>query len=97
MILNDLRDLENEVKVMRFYLGLCLILIPLCAKFKETSSNISPVLNDLSDLEKKAKVLRFNPGNRLALLPLCTTFGEDKLNISPDIEWKQSFICHRLK
>ena len=41
MTLNDLRDLENEVKVMRFKLDLCLTLEPLCTKFGESLSNIS--------------------------------------------------------
>ena len=42
MISNALRDLENEVKVTRFMLGLCLAVVPLCTKFSETSLNFSP-------------------------------------------------------
>ena len=41
MNLNDLGDLENKVKVMRFYLGVCLILVSLRTKFSETLPNIS--------------------------------------------------------
>ena len=104
MNLTDLCDLENEVKVTRFYLGLCLILVPLCIKFSETLPNISSDikrkpfqinLNDLCDLEKKDKVMRFNPGPCFALVSLCTKFGEDTSNNSSGIE--PSFISHRLK
>ena len=45
--LNDLCDLENEVKVTQFELGLCLALVLLCTKFGEDTSNIS------SDIERK--------------------------------------------
>ena len=39
--LNDLRDLENEVKVTQFKLCLRLALVLLCTKFGEDTSNIS--------------------------------------------------------
>ena len=39
--LNDLCDLEKEVKVTQFKLGLCLALVLLCIKFGENTSNIS--------------------------------------------------------
>ena len=106
MNLNDLRDLENEIKVLRFYLGLCLILVPLCTTFSETSPNISSDikresfqinLNDHCDLEKKDKVMRFNLGLCLALVPLCTKFGEDTSKNSSSIARKPSFISRRFK
>ena len=93
MTLNDLRDLENEIKVTRFYLGLHLALVPLCTKFSETLSNISSdikpkpfqiTLNDLHNLENKVQVTRFELGLCLALAVLYTKFGES----SSDIERK---------
>ena len=45
--LNDLCDLENEVKVTRFELGLLLALVHQCTKFSEDTSNIS------LDIERK--------------------------------------------
>ena len=39
--LNDFCDLETEVNVTRFDLGLYLALVLVCAKFGEDSSNIS--------------------------------------------------------
>ena len=53
MTLNDIRDLENEANVTRFYTGFRLALVPFCTKFSETSSNSysdikwKPFLNDL--------------------------------------------------
>ena len=38
---NDLRDLENKIKVTRFELGLRLALVHLCTKFGEHRSNSS--------------------------------------------------------
>ena len=35
-ILNDLREIENKVKVTRFELGVCLVMGPLCNKFGES-------------------------------------------------------------
>ena len=69
MTLNDL-DIENEVKLTRFYLGLCLALVRLCIKFSETLSNKSSdnkqkpfqiILNELCNLENKVKVTRSRP------------------------------------
>ena len=85
MTLNDLHDLENEVKVKRFYIGLHLALVPQYTKFSEILSNSSSdskqklfkmTLNDLHNLENKVKVRRFELGLRLALAILCTKFGE---------------------
>ena len=85
MTLNDIRDLENEVKVTRFYTGLRFALVPLCTKFSETSSNISldikqkpfqMTVNDFSNHENKVKVKRFEHGLCLALAVLCTKFCE---------------------
>ena len=45
--LNDLPDLDNNVKVTRLELGLCVAWEPLCTKIGESSSNIS------SDIEQK--------------------------------------------
>ena len=36
-ILNNICDLENQVKVTRFELGLCLAMGPMCTKFGESS------------------------------------------------------------
>ena len=47
MNLNDIRDLENKVKVMRFEPDCSIALVPLCTKFVDSSSNIS------SDIEQK--------------------------------------------
>ena len=68
--LNDLCDLENEVKVTQFKLGLCLALVLLCTIFVEDKSNISSDfgqkpsficrrLNDLCDLGNEFKVTQF--------------------------------------
>ena len=97
MTLNDLRDLENEVKVMRFYLVLCLTLVPLCTKFSETLSNSSSdikwkpsqmTLNDLRNLENKVKVTRFELGLCFILGHFCNKSGKSQSNISSDIKWK---------
>ena len=93
MTLIDLRNLENEVTVTRFYIGLHLALVPLCTKFSETSSNSSSdikqkpfqiTLNDLHNLENKVKVTKFELSLCLALVVLCTEFGESLSNISSD-------------
>ena len=64
MTLNGLRDLENEVKVRRFYLGFHLALVPLRTKFSETLSNSSldirqkpfqMTLNDIRNLEIRSR------------------------------------------
>ena len=39
--LNDFRDLKNEIKVMRFELGLCLAMGPLCTELRESLSSSS--------------------------------------------------------
>ena len=97
MTLNDLCDLENEVKVVRFHLILHLALVPLGAKFSEFASNISSDikrkpflinLNDLGDLEHKVKVTRFFLGLCPILVPLCTKFSESLPNSSSGIERK---------
>ena len=94
---NDFRDLENVVKVTRFYVGLRLALVPLFTKFSVTSSIISSdikrkpfqmTLNDLRNLENKVKVTRFELGLCFALAVLCTKFCESTSNISSDIERK---------
>ena len=74
MTLNDLRNLENKVKVIKFKHGLCFALGP----FQMT-------LNDICDLENEVKVTRFYSGLRLALVSLCTKFSE---TISSDIKQK---------
>ena len=87
--LNDLYDLENEVKVTQFKLGICLALVLLCTIFGEDTSNsssdieqkpsfIHQRLNDLCALENEVKVTQFEIGLRLALVLLCTKFGEDR-------------------
>ena len=49
--LNDLCDLENDVKVTQFERGLCLALVLLCTTFGEHTSNIS------LDIERKASFI----------------------------------------
>ena len=98
-------NIFSDIKVMRFCLGFCLILVPLCTKFSETSPNISHIkripfqinLNNFRDLEKEDKVMRFNPGLCITLVSLCTKLGDDTSNNSSGIEWKPSFISCRLK
>ena len=106
MTLHDLRDLENEVKVTGFYLGLRLSLVPLCTQFSETSSNsfsdikrktFQITLNNLRNLENKVKVTRFEIDLSLVLVLLCTEFNEDISNSSSDIERKPSFTRCRLE
>ena len=44
MNLNDLRELENKVKITRIEACFCLSLEPLCTKFGERWSNISSAI-----------------------------------------------------
>ena len=99
MTLNDLRDLENEVKVTMFYIyiGLRLSMVPMCTKFSENLSNRSSdinhkpyqmILNDLNNLENKVMVTKFEPGLCFAMGPLYTKFGEKSSNTSSDTEQK---------
>ena len=105
--LNDLCDLENEVKVTHlnfvFILHWCCC-VPKLLRIRQLflqdiEWKLAYVvdLNDLCDTENEIKVTQFKLGLCLALILLCTIFGEDKSNISSDIEWKQSFICCRLE
>ena len=97
MTLNNLHNLENEVKVIGFHHVLCIALVPLCTKFSETASNMSSDikqepyqmnLNDLDDFEIKVKVMRCEHDLCLAMGLLCTKFGESSSNINSDIERK---------
>ena len=75
--LNDLCDLEIEVKVTQFKLGLHLALVLLCTKFGEDTSYISSDIErkpfftchrlkmTSCDLENKVKVTRFKFGLHL--------------------------------
>ena len=81
--LNDLSDLENNVMVTWFKLGLRLNLVLLGTKFGKDTSNISSeilsgnqlsysvALNDLCDLENKVKCTQFVLGLCHALVLLC--------------------------
>ena len=91
--LNDLCDLENEVKVTQFKLGLSIALVLMCTIFGEDTSNISKdiewkpsficcTLNDLCDPENEDKVTQIELGLRLALVLMCTKIGKDRSNIS---------------
>ena len=97
MTLNEICDLENDVKVTRFYLPLRLALVPLCTKFSKTLSNSSSdieqkpfqmTLHDLRNLESKVKVTRFELGLCLALGVQCIKFGKISSNSSSDAERK---------
>ena len=91
--LNDLCDLENEIKVTWFELGLHRALVLICPNIFEETSNISSDiaqnhppylvhLNDFCDPENEVKVTQFELGLCLAPVLLCTIFGEDESNIS---------------
>ena len=104
--LNDLRDLENKVKVTRFKLGFRHALMLPCTRFGEHTSNISsdikqkPFLinsNGLLGLEIKVKITKFNLCFHLALVPLCTEFGEITSDISYNILRKPSSISSHPK
>ena len=86
--LNDLYDIENEVKITSSSLVFILpsyfcvpYLVRICQVFLQilSGNHLSYVVafNDLCHLENKVKVTQFELGLRLALFLLCTKFGED--------------------
>ena len=69
MTLSDLCDLEKEIKVTRFKLGICHVLLRIRQILLEILSrnhlSYAVTLNDLCDLANKVKVTLFKVGHGL--------------------------------
>ena len=85
MKINDLCDLENKVKVMRFELCLWLpwdLSVPILMRGRQiflhilSRNHLKWILNALRGLEKEVRVTRFNLGSPLTVVPLCTKFSK---------------------